>query len=212
MNNSEIKFTLRLTDGRWVSSPTNTVTTTANLAGVFTAVDEESARELKQAMERLHGPLEFVPWERKRTEVRARRVDSAPIDGAPKDPFGDAEVLHAYTRQDALNDGMQIDVTETAGEAGIKFPVYLTRAAWEKYVRVPDGVRCQDEKGRLWDIVWMLHSAARCTSGPQMLFRLHVRNDNRDRTPPLVNLKAVCGPRDIDDPQPAITVMLPDED
>ena len=35
---------------------------------------------------------------------------------------------------------------------------------------------------------------------------------NRDRTPPLVNLKAMCGPRDIDDPQPAITVMLPDED
>jgi hypothetical protein len=33
-----------------------------------------------------------------------------------------------------------------------------------------------------------------------------------DRTPPLVNLKAVCGPLDIDDPQPAITVMLRDED
>ena len=45
-----------------------------------------------------------------------------------------------------------------------------------------------------------------------MLFRLHVRNDNRDRTPPLVNLKAVCGPRDIDEPQAAITVMLPNED
>ena len=33
-----------------------------------------------------------------------------------------------------------------------------------------------------------------------MLFGLHVRNNNRDRTPPLVTLKAVCGPRDIDDP------------
>ncbi|MEO6788254.1 MAG: hypothetical protein ABI318_19195 [Chthoniobacteraceae bacterium] len=46
---------------------------------------------------------------------------------------------------------------------------------------------------------------------PQMPFGLHVRNNNRDRTPPLVNLKAVCGPRDIGDPQPAITVMLADE-
>jgi hypothetical protein len=45
-----------------------------------------------------------------------------------------------------------------------------------------------------------------------MLFGLHVRNDNRDRTPPLVNLKAVCGPRDSDDPAPAITIMLRDED
>jgi hypothetical protein len=83
---------------------------------------------------------------------------------------------------------------------------------WESYVRVPDGVRCQDEKGRLWDIVWMLRCAARRTNGPQMLFGVHVRNDNRDRTPPLVTLKATCGPQDIDDPLPAITVMLPDED
>ena len=120
-------------------------------------------------------------------------------------------MIYAYTRKDALADGVQIDVSEIAREAGLKFPVYLTSAVWESYVCVPDGVRCQDEKGRLWDIVWMLRCAARRTSGPQMLFCLHVRNDNRDRTPPLVNLKAVCGPRDNDDPQPAITVMLPDE-
>jgi len=107
---------------------------------------------------------------------------------------------------------MQVDVSETAREAGLKFPVYLTRAVWENYVRVPDGVRCQDENGRLWDIVWMLRCAACRTNGSQMLFGLHVQNDNRYRTPPLVNLKAVCGPRDIDDQQPAIIVMLPDED
>lgn len=127
-------------------------------------------------------------------------------------PFADAEILYAYTRKDALVDGGQIDVSAVAREAGLKFPVYLTRAAWESYVRVPEGVQAQDEKGRLWDIVWMLRCAARRTSGPQMTFRLHVRNDNRDRTPPLVTLKAVCGPLDIDNPEPAITVMLPDED
>jgi hypothetical protein len=127
-------------------------------------------------------------------------------------PFGDAEIIYAYTRKDALADGGQVDVSEVAREAGLKFPVFLTREVWEQYVRVPDGVRAQDEKGRLWDIVWMLRCAARRTSGSEMLFRLYVRNDNRDRTPPLVTLKAVCGPLDIDDPQPAITVMLPDED
>jgi len=40
--------------------------------------------------------------------------------------------------------------------------------------------------------------------------RLYVRNDNRK--PRLVNLTAVCCALDMDDPQPAITVMLPDED
>ncbi len=49
-------------------------------------------------------------------------------------------------------------------------------------------------------------------AAPEMLFRLHVWNDNRDRTPPLVTLKAVCGPRDIGDPTPAISIMLRDED
>ena len=39
---------------------------------------------------------------------------------------------------------------------------------------------------------------------------LYVRNDNRAAR--LVKLIASCGALDIDDPQPAITVMLPDED
>jgi len=195
---SEIKFTLRLADGRLVSSPTNTVTSNPNLAGVFTAADEESAAELRQAMERLHGPLELVPWQSNHADAQ--------------DPFADAEILYSYTRKDALADGGQIDVSTVAREAGLKFPVYLTRAVWENYVRVPEGVQAQDEQGRLWDVLWLLKCAARRTSGPQMTFRLHVRNDNRDRMPPLVTLKAVCGPLDIDDPQPSITVLMPSED
>jgi hypothetical protein len=37
-----------------------------------------------------------------------------------------------------------------------------------------------------------------------------VRNDNRAAR--LVKLIATCGPLDTDDPQAAITVMMPDED
>jgi hypothetical protein len=44
----------------------------------------------------------------------------------------------------------------------------------------------------------------------QLGFGVHVRNDNRDRMPPLVQLKAVCGPGD--DGEPVVTVMTPDED
>lgn len=39
---------------------------------------------------------------------------------------------------------------------------------------------------------------------------LYVRNDNHRAK--LIKLVATCGPLDMDDPQPAITVMLPDED
>ena len=163
-------------------------------------------------LESAHGSLELIPWQSKRLDALTRHVENVALMDEAQDPFADAEVLYAYTRKDALADGCQIDVSELRARPGLKFPVFLTRAVWESYVRVPEGVRAQDENGRLWDIVWMLRCAARRTNGSQMTFRLHVRNDNRDRTPPLVTLKAVCGPLDIDDPQPAITVMLPDED
>ena len=163
-------------------------------------------------LRRFHGPLETVPWQSKRADTLTRHIENDALMDEAQDPFAGAEVIYAYTRKDALADGVQIDVSEVAREAGLKFPVYLTRAVWESYVTVPDGVQCQDERGRLFDVVWMLRVAARRTSGSEMLFRLHVRNDNRDRTPPLVTLKAVCGPRDIDDPAPVITVLMCDED
>jgi hypothetical protein len=39
---------------------------------------------------------------------------------------------------------------------------------------------------------------------------VHARNDNRERTPPLVGFKALCGPGD--DGEPVITVMVLGED
>ena len=125
--------------------------------------------------------------------------------------FEEADLIHRYSRANALRDHVLIDVSETAREAGIRGPVALTRAAWERCVSVPRGVACQDEAGRLWDVVWLLACAIRRGgSGPEVRFGLHVRNDNRDRTPPLVRLKALCGPDD--DGEPCITVMMPDED
>jgi hypothetical protein len=41
-------------------------------------------------------------------------------------------------------------------------------------------------------------------------FALHVYNNNRERTPPLVRLKPVCGPGD--DGEPVLVVMMPDKD
>jgi hypothetical protein len=124
----------------------------------------------------------------------------------------DNSLIYSYTRAQALADGFQIEVSETAREAGIRFPVFLTRAVFDAYVTVPSKVTCQDEAGRLWDIVWMLRCAIQRGGGAcdRIQFSLYVRNDNR-RTR-LVNLIAVCGALDIDDAQPAITVMMPDED
>jgi len=125
-------------------------------------------------------------------------------------PFG--EVVYTYTRAQAVADGFQVEVTKTAHEAGIKFPMFLTRAVYDSFVTVPEGVTAQDEAGRLWDLVWMTRfGIIRARPGVDRIpVALYVRNGNRAAK--LVKLIAQCGPTDIDDPAPAITVMMPDED
>jgi hypothetical protein len=124
-------------------------------------------------------------------------------------PFG--EVIFAYTRSQAIADGEQVEVSRRAAEAGIRFPVFLTRGVYEQFVTVPEGVEGQDETGRLWDILTMLRFAIRGSRAgvDRLPVALYVRNDNRRAR--LVKLIATCGALDPDDPQPAITVMLPDE-
>ena len=125
-------------------------------------------------------------------------------------PFG--EVIYSYTRAQAVADGLQVEVSKVAAEAGIKFPVFITRTVFDSFVAVPEGVSGQDEAGRLWDVVWMLRFAIRKSQHGQsrLPFALYVRNDNHK--PRLIKLIATCGALDIDDAQPAITVMMPDED
>jgi hypothetical protein len=55
----------------------------------------------------------------------------------------------------------------------------------------------------------VLVSAGQSAGGPAVRFAVHVRNDNRERTPPPVWLKALCGPGD--QGEPVLTVLLPDE-
>jgi hypothetical protein len=62
--------------------------------------------------------------------------------------FGNADLIHRYTRADAIRDGVLIDVSTVAREAGIRYPVALIAAAWAKCVAVPPGVLGQDESGR----------------------------------------------------------------
>jgi hypothetical protein len=124
--------------------------------------------------------------------------------------FEPKDLIHSYSRAQALADGVLIDVSATAREAGFRYPVALTAAAWAKCVAVPLGVLYQDEAGRLWDVVYLLALAARRTNGAEVPLAVHVRNDNRERTPPLVRLRALCGPGD--DGSPCITVMLLNED
>ena len=48
---------------------------------------------------------------------------------ADEDPvFGN--VIYSYTRKQAIEDGVLVDITDVAKEAGIKYPVAITSTAF----------------------------------------------------------------------------------
>ncbi|SCC95153.1 conserved hypothetical protein [Thiomonas sp. X19] len=134
------------------------------------------------------------------------------------------EPISTYTRAQAIEDGQLIDLSTTAREAGIVWPVALTSAAWGDCVEWTDatearkGYTGQSESGRLWDVVWMLSLAIRSAlrrgldaSQQPLYYSLHrTPTAGRGVMPRLVQLKFVIGPGD--DGRPVITVMLPGED
>jgi hypothetical protein len=119
------------------------------------------------------------------------------------------EIIFSYTRADAIADGVLIDVSKLASEAGFRIPVALTSAAWAEAVAVHSEDTSQDETGRLWDVLNVLRCEARRAGRESLLiFEVHVSKGGQPPRP--VGLKAHYGPGD--DGEPVLTVMMPDED
>lgn len=127
------------------------------------------------------------------------------------DLFG--EPISVYTRGRAIEDGILVDVSEMAKEAGFTWPVALTRAAWNDCVEWNDKNRgCQDVNGRLWDVLWMASLAARRSSGSgrHHYSLVRVPNTPKATVPRLTHLVLHSGPGD--NAEPVLTIMLPEED
>jgi hypothetical protein len=142
---------------------------------------------------------------------------------AMREIFG--EPISTYTRAQAIEDGVLIEISTTAREAGIVWPVAMTAAAWADCVEWTDatekrkGYTGQSESGRLWDVCWMLSRvvlrAARqglqaSPANPMYVEMLRTPREGRGIKPRLVHLKFIVGPDD--NGRPCITVMLPSED
>ncbi len=127
------------------------------------------------------------------------------------------EVIYSYTRAQAIDDGVLIDATEMAGEAGFKWPVALTVTAWSDCVAWSDDDNqrqvYQDQSGRLWDVLFMASFAVRTANNAnrQLQFDLQrIPRNGRSTTSQRLTLKLILGPGD--GGEPVITIMLPGED
>jgi hypothetical protein len=126
--------------------------------------------------------------------------------------FQPEDVIHRYTRSQAIEDGILIDVSTVASEAEIKYPVAITCGLWSECVELTEMAKRagNDESGRLWDILWMLHNAIKSgkIDGAEGTYEVLVVQ--RRLEPTVCTIKAVCGPGDT--LAPVITLMLPGED
>ena len=125
------------------------------------------------------------------------------------DIFG--EVIYAYTRKQAIADGVLVDISEMAREVGIRFPVATTETVWQEYI-VPDETlknQGQSVSGRLWDLLWMFRCKAAKSPQNELSFAVYFLLPNQ-LSPTLIKLRAHCGPGD--QGEPVITIMQPHED
>lgn len=116
------------------------------------------------------------------------------------------EVISVYSRAQALEDGVLVDVTETAKEAGFKFPVAVTASVWSDLhegLSLPSAAG-QTVSGRIWDVVWMAMLAIRAAKrGDRLTFKVIIGRKTH-------SYLMVCGPGDT--PAPVITIMRPEDD
>ena len=126
------------------------------------------------------------------------------------DLFDDADIVYSYSRAEAISDGVLVDIDDrqptVRAEAGISVPVALTSTLWAKCVTVPEGDSSQDEKGRLWDIIFSFIVAAKGARQDTLYFKISVKNEQKET----VTIKAVIGPGD--NGEHVITMMFPNED
>ncbi|HZW61272.1 MAG TPA: DUF6573 family protein [Candidatus Babeliales bacterium] len=126
------------------------------------------------------------------------------------DLYGDT--IYSYTRAQAIEDGVLIDVSVMANEAGFRVPVAITNTVWDNYVcwtdMDTDKQTFQDQSGRLWDLLWMLYMSAKHSRGENVIFyHLYVvPRDGKSRRPDKTRLKAVINGGD--NGEAVITIML----
>ena len=126
-------------------------------------------------------------------------------------------VISTYTRAQAIEDGILVDVSETAREAGFKIPVAVTRTVWERIVALPEGYQgFQDERGRLWDVLWMArHYALRASNSDRVTMCVlvrEIRKDLRDSNRPPRRHRPIVAIGGGDQGEPVVTIMWPEED
>lgn len=132
-----------------------------------------------------------------------------------------SDVIYTYSRQNALEDGVQFCLSEHFPEECrlYKYPVFCTAAVWNLIESAAANNPGTDRVGIVWDLMWMsTKSPLRTHPTPDTcLFTLILQGANRkpdfwEDEFPIYRLQSKCEAKDFDDPTSVITISLPNED
>lgn len=128
-------------------------------------------------------------------------------------PWAGFEVVSTYTRRQAIEDGVLIDLSNSFPKdtTVFKWNVCCTSSVWALIENAADADNV-DAATFVYDLCFMAGLAIktlRDTDRPELFFKimLPLCNNGVER-----KLKLVCGPVGPDDPSPCLTIMMPDED
>jgi len=132
----------------------------------------------------------------------------------PEDSFI-GPLIYVYTRAQALADGVLVDVSETAKEAGFRLPVAITAALQARLEpAIADRDIGQDYDGRLWDVLWLaaftIKLADHCVDTVNftvVMQKAEAQSGQPQNTD--LRLRAVCGPGD--EGEPVVTIGFPED-
>ena len=140
--------------------------------------------------------------------------------------FTQENIIDSYTRAEAIEDGVLVDISELAREAGFVFPVAITSALYNALEpHKEEKAIGQDIEGRLWDLLSVFRYYTK-RGGRELHFSVFIQRIDGRAMPNTAMRKvrhlegnismyeqavrAVCGPGD--NLEPVITIMLPEED
>jgi len=135
-------------------------------------------------------------------------------------------IIDIYSRADAINDGVLIEVeNELLEEVGIKFPTAVTNGLTELLDDMP---KHESLRGRVIDMLTMFTYAVKGTIpsekiavevGEGMVYTFILNDSSFKGKPKEVQVKAIVGPGDYPEgypedmlPPAVLTFMLPEED
>ena len=122
------------------------------------------------------------------------------------------DIIFSYSRETAIAEGVLIDVSELAREAGFTLPTAVSDSLYHGYLTPPLELATEGHTvaGRLWDTLSVLRYAIKASPSTDRLSFTVLFAQAPDAEPEPVDLLAVCGPGDSG--EPVITIMTPSDE